>query len=113
MLIIPIIGTNGDHLLETVLHDKTYILIMSAIPYKTEAVVNAMMIASVIQPVKIHWTLKTKTELLEMIFDLTIIILPIYLANPHLFYHFFSSLYIIHNFNINKINLLCAYIGRI
>lgn len=56
MLILPIIGTNGDHLLETVFHDKTYILIMSAIPYKTEAVVNAMMTASGIQPVKIHGT---------------------------------------------------------
>lgn len=45
-----------DHLLETVFHDKTYILIMSAIPYKTEAVVNAMMTASGIQPVKMHRT---------------------------------------------------------
>lgn len=89
MFILPIIGTNGDHLLETVLHDKTYILIMSAIPYKTEAVVNAMMIASVIQPVKIHWTLKTKTELLEMIFDLTTIILLKYSAN----FHFIFSLF--------------------
>lgn len=56
MLILPIIGTNGDHLLETVFYDKTYILIMSAIPYKTEAVVNAMMTASGIQPVQIHGT---------------------------------------------------------
>lgn len=56
MFILPIIGTNWDHLLETVFHDKTYILIMSAIPYKTEAVVNAMMTASGIQPVKMHGT---------------------------------------------------------
>lgn len=65
MLILPIIGTNGDHLLETVFHDKTYILIMSAIPYKTEAVVNAMMTASGIQPVKIHGTLEQRLNCLK------------------------------------------------
>lgn len=89
MLILPIIGTNGDHLLETVFHAKTYILIMSAIPYKTEAVVNAMMTASGIQPVKIHWTLKTKTELLEIMFDLTTIILLKCSANPHFIFSLF------------------------
>lgn len=89
MLILPIIGTNGDHLLETVFHAKTYILIMSAIPYKTEAVVNAMMTASGIQPVIKHWTLKIKTELLEMIFDFTTIILLKCSANPHFIFSLF------------------------
>lgn len=94
MFILPIIGTTGDHLLETVFYDKTYILIMSAIPYKTEAVVNAMMTASGTQPVKKHWTLKTKTELLEMMFDLTTIILLKCSANPHfIFSPFFFTQY--------------------